>query len=413
MLGGAELPALWAVVFLAALAESALRFVSLARLEEEAAGQPGRARYARYLEHVKALTAFCVLGRAVATVVLAGLIVLRARQEGAQVLLALIAAAALLVVAELTGRIIGRKWSSGVLHVLLPPLYWMACPLWAVGRLFRRAPAAEDEEPEPEVVEAAMEEIRVAIEDGTAEGALEAEEKEMIEGIMKFGDVDVGVIMTPRTDMECLPADTPLPDAARVLAELRHSRVPVYEGTLDRIIGVVYVKDLLVAVGNGQERPASLRQVMREPLFVPETKTVGVLLQQFQREHVQIAIVLDEYGGVGGLVTVEDIMEEIVGEIQDEYDQEDVEGRIRRRSSGAVEVDARVRVDEVNELLDANISEDEDYDTIGGYVTAYLARVPEPGEEFRSHGLLVRVLHSDERRVRRVFLKRIEPESEA
>jgi magnesium and cobalt transporter len=150
---------------------------------------------------------------------------------------------------------------------------------------------------------------------------------------------------------------------------------------------------------------------MREPLFVPETKTLGPLLQQFQEEHVQIAVVLDEYGGVSGLVTVEDIVEEIVGEIEDEYDEEDQENRILRSPSGGVEVDARVRIEEINELFGVSIPQDEDYDTVGGYVTASLARVPEAGEEFRSHGLTVRILQSDQRRVRRVFLRRSEPEA--
>ncbi|KPK64962.1 MAG: hypothetical protein AMK73_04425, partial [Planctomycetes bacterium SM23_32] len=217
------------------------------------------------------------------------------------------------------------------------------------------------------MVEAAKEEIRVAIEDGAAEGALEEEEKEMIEGIMKFRDVDVAEIMTPRTDMECLRAEMPLPEAVRALGQFPHSRIPVYEDTLDRILGILYTKDLLSAVAENGGAGRILRDVMREPLFVPETNTVGALLQQFQREHVQIAVVLDEYGGVVGLVTVEDIMEEIVGEIQDEYDQEDTEDRVRRRSSGALEVDARLRIDEVNELLGVDVPEDEDYDTVGGY----------------------------------------------
>jgi CBS domain containing-hemolysin-like protein len=408
LLGGAELPALWAVAFLAAVCESALRHASLARLEEAGADRLARERYARYLEGARTLAGLCACVRVAAGTAMAGLIVLRAGRERGSVPAALAAAAALLVAAEAGGRLIGRKW-AGILRLLLPALYWASWPLRAAPSWARRRPA-ERQEPQPEVVEAAKEEIRVAIEDGTAEGALEAEEKEMIEGIMRFGEVDVAQIMTPRTEMECLQADTALPAAVLRLSSLRHSRVPVYEGTLDRIVGIVYVKDLLAAVARADASAATVRQVMRQPLFVPETKTLDALLEQFQREHVQIALVLDEYGGVSGLVTVEDIMEEIVGEIQDEYDQEDHENRIRRRSSGGVEVDARVRIDELNDLFDLDIPEDEDYDTVGGYVTACLARVPKPGEELRAHGLLVRVLHSEARRVRRVFLRRLEPE---
>ncbi|MHC4592538.1 MAG: hemolysin family protein [Planctomycetota bacterium] len=404
LLGGAELPALWAAIFVTALAESALRFASLAKLEDELDSQPATARYTRYLEQVRPLSAFCVLVRAVCTVAFIALVLLRARLT----LSAALAAAALLVAAEWTARPIGRKWSSAVLRLLLPPLYWIAWPLRAVPLPGRRASVDQDEEPEPEVVRAAEEEIRVAIEDGAAEGALETEEKEMIEGIMRSREVDVAQIMTPRTEMECLPAGMLLPAAVNALGKFRHSRVPVHDGTLDRVVGIVYVKDLLGAVSKEADAPITLREVMRDPLFVPETKTVRPLLQQFQQEHVQIAVVLDEYGGVSGLVTVEDIMEEIVGEIQDEYDQEDLENRIRWRPGGGVEVDARVRIDEVNDLFGVHIPDDEDYDTMGGYVTAHLARVPEPEEEFRSHGLLVRILQSDKRRVRRVLVRRDE-----
>jgi len=233
----------------------------------------------------------------------------------------------------------------------------------------------------------------------------------MIEGILKFRNVDVAEIMTPRTEMECLEADTPLAEAVQTLEHLRHSRIPVYEDRVDRIVGIAYVKDLLAAAAREERDSAPLREVAREPLFVPETKTVTSLLQQFRDDHVQIAIVLDEYGGVSGVVTVEDILEEIVGEIQDEYDQEDHENRTLRLPSGAVEIDGRVRVDEVNETFSLDLPEDESYDTVSGFVTARFARVPQAGEEFRTGGLLVRILQSDERRVRRVLIQRREKEA--
>jgi CBS domain containing-hemolysin-like protein len=403
------MPVLWALVFAAALAESALRFASLAKLADELDGPGAKARFAAYLEEGRALSLCCMIVRVGAGAALVTLVVLRAHARSGLWGVGLVSAVGVLVLAEWLARLIGRKWSSEVLRALLPPLHGLAWPLRLLVPAGKRPPAAEDEAPEPEVVEAAKEEIRVAITDGAAEGALEQEEKEMIEGIMKFRDVDVAEIMTPRTDMECLPADMPLPAAVRALGEFPHSRVPVFEGTMDRILGIIYTKDLLAAVGQEGAAERALREVMREPLLVPETNTVSALLEQFQREHVQIAVVLDEYGGVVGLVTVEDIMEEIVGEIQDEYDVEDVENRVRQRSSGAVEVDARLRIDEVNELLGVDVPEDEDYDTIGGYVIARLARLPEPGEELRAEGLLIRVLQSDERRVRRLFLKRLAP----
>ncbi len=409
MFGGAELPILWVAVFLAALAESALRFASLAKIEEELNTPEDRERFARYLDQEKALSAFCVLVGVACGAALVVVITQRAAQETGRVLPSAFAAAGLLGIAQLGARAIGRKWSTAILLVVLRPLHCLSFPLHPVRALGQPSAAGEIEEPEPEVVDAAKEEIRVALEDGTAEGALEAEQKHMIEGILEFRDVDVAEIMTPRTELECLDAEMPLDEAVRALDELHHSRIPVYEDVLDKVVGIVYVRDLLSAAAEEAEGQVLLRGVMREPLFVPETKTVGSLLQQFQDQHVQIAVALDEYGGVSGVVTVEDILEEIVGEIEDEYDEEDHESRVLRQPSGGVEFDARVHIDEVNELLGLDIPEDEDYDTIGGYVTAHVARVPEPGEEFQVDGMLVRVLHSDKRRVRRVFLERMMP----
>jgi len=407
LLAGAELPALWAVVFLATLAESALHYLSWSRLEDKLEDQTTRKRYARYLENTRAMSALCVGVRIVAVVAMVAFIAVSAREEPMRLVPAMLGAGAMVLVAELGARFIGRRWSAAVLGAFLPVLYWAVLPVRLLVPGADRRPD-QREQPEPGVVEAAKEEIRVAIEDGTVEGALETEEKEMIEGILKFRQVDVAQVMTPRTDIESLEADTPVPEALQKLVSFHHSRIPVHEGTLDKVVGIVYVKDLLSAARQANGQGKTLRDVMREPFFTPETRTLGPLLQHFQDEHVQIAIVLDEYGGVSGVISVEDIMEEIVGEIEDEYDEEDQQNRVRLRSSGGIVADARVRIDELNEEFGLDIPEDEGYDTIGGYVTSCFARVPEPGEEFRTDGLLIRVLQSDPRRVRRIFLKRFE-----
>jgi len=407
--GGAELVVFWAVVFLAALAEAALHFASWAKLEDVLEGPHARRRYARYLEGARAYAGLCVVVRVAATGAFVALVVLRAGPGTGAAAAALGVAVALLVLAEVVARLIGRKWSAGVLVGALPILYVVSYPVRPGAWSGTEAPEPE-EEPEPEVVEAAKEEIRVAIADGTTEGALEVQEKHMIEGILRFGDVDVGQIMTPRTEIEYIEADVPLREAMKTLAAFHHSRIPICEETLDEVVGILYVKDLLALLERGDSTQLPVRRIARSPLFVPETNTVDLLLQQFRDQHIQIAVVLDEYGGTSGIVTVEDILEEIVGEIEDEYDQEESENRIRVRSSGGVEVDARVRIDEINEMFDLDIPDDEDYDTVGGFVTDRFGRVPDAGEEHRENGLLARILQSDERRVRRVFLKRIEPE---
>jgi len=412
VLGGAELPLFWGLTFVAALADSALRFASLAKIEDGLESPAAKDRYAGYLEQEGPMATSCVLLELAGAVAFVVLVVRRAMDGTGRLLPAALAAGVMLAAARLGARFIGRKWSAPVLLALLPALYRLCFPLRLLHAAIGRRRAARAAEPEPEVVEAAKEEIRVALEDGTAEGAIEAEEKQMIEGILKFRDVDVKRIMTPRTEIEALGCDTPLPQAIEALKDLHHSRIPVFEDTLDRVVGVVYVKDLLAAAC-GTADGMKLRDVMREPLFIPETKTIGALLEQFQRQHVQIAMVLDEYGGISGLVTVEDIMEEIVGEIEDEYDQEDQEGRIRLTPSGAVEVDARVRIAELNQMFDLDIPEDDDYDTVGGYVMAHFARVPEPGEEFCADGLRVRILHSDKRRIRRAVLERTGQQSDS
>ncbi|MGD2176068.1 MAG: hemolysin family protein [Candidatus Brocadiaceae bacterium] len=399
------MPALWALIFVTALIEAALHHLSWSKLEDELVDPAARERYERYTADPRRLAGLCLVIRALATVGMVVLIAHGARDGALPLAGALVAAAGLLAVAELLARFIGRRWSAGVLRIVLPPLYWVSYPIRVFHSPGETEAAAEDE-PEPEVVEAAKEEIRVALEDGTAEGALEAEQKQMIEGILKFRQVDVAQIMTPRTEIESVEAGLPLARALQTFESFHHSRIPVFEGSLDSVVGIVYVRDLLAAARHEDAGEKTLRDVMREPFFVPETMRLRPLLHAFQQQHVQIAVVLDEYGGVSGVVTVEDIMEEIVGEIEDEYDEEDQENRIHVRSGGGIVADGRVRIDELNGTFGFAIPEDEGYDTIGGFVTSCFARVPEPGEECHTDGLLIRVLQSDPRRVGQVFIQR-------
>ena len=399
-----QLMGLWLAAFLCALSESALRYASRARLEETVPDPDRRDSLIACLDRDRSMDDICVVVRVCAVV---AFVLLAAARTGPEhwALTGAVAAVVLFGTAELPGRWAGRRWSPHVLSLLLKPL-WYASFLVEPFRAVRRA-GTEDEVdgPPADTVAAAEEEILVAIEDGTEEGALETEEKRMIKGIMQFRDVQVGQILTPRTEMEGLEVDTPLPEAVEQLKTFVHSRVPVYEETRDVVTGMVYVKDLLPALTPGQETTASLQDIMREPYFVPETKRAGELLRQFQEEHIQIAMVVDEYGGVQGLVTVEDIMEEIVGEIEDEYDRENHEERIKRLSPTRLEVDARVHVNEINEMMDVELPEDEDYDTMGGFVMARCARVPAPGETVVHEGLRIKTLQSDERAVRRLLLE--------
>ena len=249
-----------------------------------------------------------------------------------------------------------------------------------------------------------------------SEDILEEEEREMIHGIFELESTVAREVMTPRTDMVYLDVNTELNDVLAIVTEKGHSRIPVYEENIDNIVGVLHVKDLLRCWYEYRQE-VDLRDVLRPPLFVPETKRIDDLLQEFKSERTHMAIVLDEYGGTAGLVTIEDVLEEIVGEIQDEYDVED--RMTKELEDGSYEVDARIPIDEVNDLLEIDLPS-EDSDSIGGFIVNYLGRVPQAGESFSYDGarssnadgndasnrnLQISVVESDERRISLVRVK--------
>ncbi|MFP5341608.1 MAG: hemolysin family protein [Candidatus Limnocylindria bacterium] len=250
------------------------------------------------------------------------------------------------------------------------------------------------------------EEIRLIIEQGGEQGVLEAEEEQMIHAVIELGDRRVHEVMVPRIAMVSLPADATFEEAIDRVIEEGHSRIPVYESTVDEIVGILYAKDLLPFLKTGAPERPPLRTLLRTPVFVPESMTVDDLLHELQRRKVHLSVVLDEYGGTAGLVTIEDLLEEIVGEIQDEYDEE--EPMIVRLSDDEARVDGRASVDDVAELFDAQLGlEDEDeYDTVGGLIYHRIGGVPRPGDEVRVDGLHLTVESTDGRRVGKVLVVR-------
>jgi len=250
------------------------------------------------------------------------------------------------------------------------------------------------------------EELKILVERGGAQGILEAEEEQMIHAVIELGDQRIHEVMVPRIAMVALPADATMERAIDTVIQEGHSRIPVYEETIDEIIGILYAKDLLPFLRdpNGQ-RPA-IRLLLRPPVFVPESMSVDDLLHEFQRRKVHIATVLDEYGGTAGLVTIEDLLEEIVGEIQDEYDEEDP--MIVRISDDEARIDGRADVDDLGELFDVVLGlEDEDeYDTVGGLIYHRIGGVPKPGDQVKVDGLTLTVESTDGRRVSKVLVVR-------
>lgn len=289
-----------------------------------------------------------------------------------------------------------------LLAAITVPLSWGARALDAVlHRLVGRTPQHVDEQ-------AIEEEIRTIVSEGHRGGLLEDEAREMIEGVIDLGDAYVSQIMTPRTDMHMIHVDAPWDELLAEVIETGHTRTPVYDKTRDDIVGILYSKDLLPELATGDpESRTPLRELVRKPLFVPETKPVDDLLQMFQQLRTHIAVVLDEYGGVSGLVTIEDVLEEIVGEIDDEYDPESVE-EIERIDDNACEALGRTHIDEINEAMNLELPEDGDYDTIGGLVFSELGRVPQPGEALTwQEKVRITVLEATKRRIDRVRVERI------
>jgi putative hemolysin len=249
-------------------------------------------------------------------------------------------------------------------------------------------------------------ELRFIVERGAEQGTLEAEEEQMINAVIELGDRRVHEVMIPRIAIVALPSGASLEEAIDKVVEEGHSRVPVFEESIDEVVGILYAKDLLPFLkGPNQGRP-NLRSLLRTPVFVPESMSIDDLLHEFQRRKVHIAIVLDEYGGTAGLVTIEDLLEEIVGEIQDEYDVE--EPMIVRISDDEARVDGRAAVDDLAELFDTQFGlEDEDeYDTVGGLIYHRVGGIPSPGDQVEVDGLQLTVESTDGRRVGKVLVVR-------
>jgi CBS domain containing-hemolysin-like protein len=251
-------------------------------------------------------------------------------------------------------------------------------------------------------------EIRRIVDVAESEEVIERQEREMIHSIFEFGDTVVRNVMTPRPDMIVVKADTSVREAMDLAIDHGFSRIPVFDDEPDNIVGVVYAKDLFKALRRNEDDGKTVRDVMREPFFVPETMRVSDLLRDMQAKHMHMAIVVDEYGDVAGLVTLEDLLEEIVGEITDEYDVE--ESRIMPVGDGWL-VQGKMPIWELNELIGSDLPEDEEWQTVGGLVSAALGRIPEPGDEVTFHGFNFRVDKVQRRRIGSVLVRRVSDEA--
>lgn len=251
------------------------------------------------------------------------------------------------------------------------------------------------------------EEFKLILEEGTRRGVIDKTEQELIGSIFEFTDTTAKEVMIPRPDVVALSMDMSRERIIKTVLEEGYSRMPVYRGTIDNIIGVVYTKDLL---GLMEYRDLIILQdVIRPAYFVPETKKISQLMRELQQRKIHIAIVIDEFGGTSGIITMEDILEEIVGEIHDEYDEDlkDVE----QAADGTYLINARMAVKEFNERFGADIPPAEDYETIGGLLQKLTGRIPEIGEEITHDNLTFTVIKKSQRRIRQVKLRRKDPDT--
>jgi putative hemolysin len=250
------------------------------------------------------------------------------------------------------------------------------------------------------------------MEDGSKAGVLDESEREMIENIIEFKDLDVGEVMTPRTEMSAVSVDSTIDEVVTQMVESSFSRIMVYEENRDNVLGFVHVRDCL-PFWKKEEAPP-LRELIHSVYYVPDTKSIRSLFQEFKTEHLHIAIVLDEYGGTAGLITLEDILEEIVGDIVDEHQSEEEEN-YELISENEVQVQGKMRVSELEEILNMEFEENDNYDSVGGMIISHLGRIPNQGEfgELSEQQLSYKVIDANERRIEKVLFTKTLSQSEA
>ncbi|MAF66524.1 MAG: hypothetical protein CMJ84_12815 [Planctomycetes bacterium] len=313
---------------------------------------------------------------------------------------------------EVLSTACARRFGDSILLRVLPTFALLQLPVqvivigveWSRRLLLRLLGVRAGSRSERELVEG----LREVIQDTGRDRDLDDTERELIENVMEFRDVDVAAVMTPRTEMDGIDLSAGFPGAVRGAAESSHSRIPVYEDSLDNIVGYISALDVVKALAEGGGDATELGPLLRPAFFVPETKHISNLLSEFRRERQKMAIVLDEYGGTAGLVTLGDVLEEIVGEIQDEFDPPEPAPFLEIEPGQAL-VDAGLHVSELNELFGVRLPEEEDFETVAGFVLSELGHFPKRGEHFAYDGVHYEVLEASDRRVIQVQVRKLEP----
>ena len=320
----------------------------------------------------------------------------------------------ILIFGEITPKLMARNNSSKiaesvsviiyVMSIILTPI--VACLIF-ISRLVGRILGVNMTSPQLMITE---EDIISFVNVGNAEGIIEEDEKEMIHSIVTLGETNAKEVMTPRTSMLAFEGTKTINEVWDEILENGFSRIPVYNETIDDIIGILYVKDLMEHIKNG-DLNSPISEFVRTPYYIPETKSIIEILKEFRTLKVHIAMVLDEYGGVVGLVTIEDLIEEIVGEIRDEYDDEE-DSFYKKIADNEYEVDAMTDIETINKDLELELPISEDYESLGGLIVTTLGRICNVGDEIEIDNIHLKVLEVDKMRVSKVFIKIMEKEQE-
>jgi CBS domain containing-hemolysin-like protein len=417
-IAGSNAAVIWisgAIVALTVASESALRNYRRNRIERYVRDEARKARLIQILENDRNLLDSLVILRLVATIALtlaiADSVTEQALTRHTSDLLRSVGIVFLVLVVVVYGivRHAARGAPERTLLALLGPIRvidrvvfpmrWVLNQIeFGISRMLGLEKARHDEEAE------FREEILDAVSGGEQTGVIEETQAEMMEKLVEFRDRAVAEVMTPRTRIYSIPVDLAFEDAVEAAAESGHTRIPLHEETVDHIVGILFVKDLLRHWGRRSTDLPSLRSIMRPALFVPETKRIKDLLKEFQSGAAHMAIVLDEYGGTAGLVTIEDVVEEIVGEIRDELDHEEAAQPkpLVVRNEHEAEVAGQVRIGDLNVAMRIAIPEDESYETVGGFLFSKIGRIPRRGEDFNYENVKFEILDADGRQINRV-----------
>lgn len=318
----------------------------------------------------------------------------------------------ILIFGEITPKIIAKNNSTEISKMVITPIYYLTkltTPiifiLSLISKLIGRIIGIDIKD---ETIMITEQDILSYVNVGEAEGVIESEEKDMIESMVSFGETCAKEVMTPRTSLFALEENKTLNDVWEELVSLGYSRIPVYKDVMDEVIGILYVKDILVALKEGDcDKP--LKEFVRKAYFVPETKPIIKILEDFKKQKVHIAVVIDEYGGTVGVVTIEDLIEEIFGEIRDEYDNEEDE-LIKSQGNDCFEVDAILDIETINKELDIELPESEDYESLGGLIMSELDEIAEVGDVVYINGVELKVLEIEKMRIIKVLIKRTSEE---